>query len=293
MASEAGTPAAAAPRIVLLTVVSLVAFAGNSVLARLALTRTAIDPGSFTSIRLIAGAMVLFLIVTVRRGTHRPGGTWPSAVALFVYAAAFSFAYVQLTTATGALLLFGAVQATMISIGVARGERLSLAQWSGLLCAYAGLVALMLPGLSAPPWLAAAMMLMAGAAWGVYSLRGKGAGDPIAATAGNFARAVPLTIVMSVLLRDSRTLDVHGIGYAIASGALASGVGYAVWYTALRTLRATTAATVQLSVPVIAALAGVLLLSEPLTARLAGAGAAILGGVALVVLAPRRAQVLE
>jgi drug/metabolite transporter (DMT)-like permease len=134
------------------------------------------------------------------------------------------------------------------------------------------------------------MMLTAGAAWGVYSLRGKGAGDPIAATAGNFARAVPLTIVLSVLLRDGRALDANGVGYAIASGALASGVGYAIWYTALRSLRATTAATVQLSVPIIAALAGVLLLAEPLTARLAGAGAAILGGVALVVLTPRRTQ---
>jgi drug/metabolite transporter (DMT)-like permease len=292
LASEAGTPAAA-PRIVLLTVVSLVAFAGNSVLARLALTRTAIDPGSFTSIRLMAGAMVLFLIVKLRRGTHRPGGTWPSAVALFVYAAAFSFAYVQLTTGTGALLLFGAVQATMISIGVARGERLSGGQWGGLVFAYAGLVLLVLPGITAPPLLSATLMLLAGVAWGLYSLRGKGAGDPIAATAGNFARALPLTIVLSVLLRGSRSLDASGIGYAIASGALASGVGYAIWYTALRTLRATTAATVQLLVPVIAALAGVLLLSEPLTLRLFGAGAAILGGVAVVVLTPRRAQVLE
>ncbi len=290
MASEAGTPVAPAQRIPLLTVLSLVAFAGNSILTRLALTRTAIDPGSFTSIRLIAGALVLLLIVGLRRGTRRPTGSWWSAVALFVYAAAFSFAYVQLTTGTGALLLFGAVQATMISIGVARGERLSAAQWSGLLCAYAGLVALVLPGLSSPPVLAAAMMLTAGAAWGVYSLRGKGAGDPIAATAGNFARAVPLTIVLSVLLRDGRALDANGVGYAIASGALASGVGYAIWYTALRSLRATTAATVQLSVPIIAALAGVLLLAEPLTARLAGAGAAILGGVALVVLTPRRTQ---
>ena len=295
MASEAGTPAAAGSRhrVALLTVVALLAFAGNSVLARLALTRATIDPASFTSIRLSAGALVLALIVALRRGTPPPAGSWPSALALFVYAAAFSFAYVQLTTGTGALLLFGAVQATMISIGVARGERLSGGQWGGLVFAYAGLVVLVLPGITAPPLLSATLMLLAGVAWGLYSLRGKRAGDPIAATAGNFGRAMPLTIMMSVLLRDSRSLDASGIGYAIASGALASGVGYAVWYTALRWLRATTAATVQLSVPVIAALAGVLLLSEPLTLRLFGAGAAILGGVAVVVLTPRRAQVLE
>jgi drug/metabolite transporter (DMT)-like permease len=279
--------------VALLTILALLAFAGNSILARLALTRTSIDPASFTSIRLSAGALVLALIVALRRGTHPPTGSWPSAFALFVYAAAFSFAYVQLTTGTGALLLFGAVQATMISIGVARGERLSGGQWGGLVFAYAGLVLLVLPGITAPPLLSATLMLLAGVGWGLYSLRGKRAGDPIAATAGNFVRAMPLTIVMSVLLRDSRSLDASGIGYAIASGALASGVGYAVWYTALRWLRATTAATVQLSVPVIAALAGVLLLTEPLTLRLFGAGAAILGGVAVVVLTPPRAQVLE
>ncbi|MES3032433.1 MAG: DMT family transporter [Gemmatimonadota bacterium] len=266
---------------------ALVAFAGNSLLARLALTRTIIDPASFTSIRLIAGAMVLFLIFKLRRGTHAPGGSWPSAVALFVYAAAFSFAYVRLTTGTGALLLFGAVQATMITVGVVRGERLTAVQGGGLLCAYAGLVALVLPGLSAPPVVSASLMIAAGVAWGVYSLRAKGAGDPIAATAGNFARAVQLTIVLSFLFRDARQIDAPGIWYAVASGALASGIGYAVWYTALRGLRATTAATVQLSVPVLAALGGVLLLSEPLSVRLLSAGAAILGGVALVVLTRR------
>ena len=281
--------------IVALTVLALVAFAGNSLLARLALTRTNIDPASFTSIRLIAGAIVLFLIFKLRRGTHTRGGSWPSAVALFIYAAAFSFAYVKLTTGTGALLLFGAVQATMITVGVLRGERLTVVQGGGLLFAYVGLVALVLPGLSAPPLLSAVLMLAAGGAWGVYSLRAKGAGDPIAATAGNFARSVQLTLVLSFLFREARTLDAPGAWYAVASGALASGIGYAVWYTALRELRATTAATVQLSVPVLAALGGVVLLSEPLTARLLGAGAAILGGVALVVLTtkPAPSQAVE
>lgn len=281
--------------IVALTVLALVAFAGNSLLARLALTRTNIDPASFTSIRLIAGAIVLFLIFKLRRGTHTRGGSWPSAVALFIYASAFSFAYVKLTTGTGALLLFGAVQATMITVGVLRGERLTAVQGGGLVCAYVGLVALVLPGLSAPPLLSAVLMLAAGGAWGVYSLRAKGAGDPIAATAGNFARSVQLTLVLSFLFRDARRLDAPGVWYAVASGALASGIGYAVWYTALRGLRATTAATVQLSVPVLAALGGVVLLSEPLTTRLLGAGAAILGGVALVIFTakPAPSQAVE
>lgn len=293
MASEPIDPAASTARVLPLTILALIAFAGNSLLARVALTQTRIDPASFTSIRLIAGAIVLFLIFKLRRGRIPRGGSWPSAVALFVYAAAFSFAYVTLTTGTGALLLFGAVQATMITTGVLRGERLAPVQWTGLLLAYAGLVGLLLPGLSSPPLMSAALMLAAGVAWGLYSLRAKGAGDPIAATAGNFARAVQLTIVMSIVADSSRSLDLDGVLYAMLSGAVASGVGYAVWYSALRGLRATTAATVQLSVPLLAAIGGVLLLHEPLTARLAIAAAAILGGVAIVVQRRTPTQVVE
>ncbi len=293
MASEPTDPAAGPARVLPLTILALIAFAGNSLLARLALTQTRIDPASFTSVRLISGAMTLFLILKLRRGHTPRGGSWPSAIALFVYAAAFSFAYVKLTTGTGALLLFGAVQATMITTGQLRGERLGVVQWTGLLLAYGGLIGLVLPGVSAPPMASAALMLVAGVAWGAYSLRAKGAGDAIAATAGNFARAVPLTIVMSLLARDTRSLDRDGVVYAVLSGALASGVGYAVWYTALRSLRATSAASVQLSVPVLAALGGVLLLAEPLTLRLTAMGAAILGGVALVVLRPLRTQAVE
>ncbi len=293
MASEVGASRGVGARTLSLTLLALVAFAGNSLLARLALTRTDIDPSSFTSIRLVAGAIVLAAIVRVRGGAHRVGGSWASALALFVYAAAFSFAYVHLTAGTGALLLFGAVQATMITVGVVRGERLSMVQGCGLLLAYGGVIALVLPGLAAPPVRSAALMLAAGTAWGVYSLRAKQAGDPISATAGNFARAVPLTVALSLSFRNSLVVDTPGLFYAVASGALASGIGYAIWYTALRELRATTAAAVQLSVPAIAALGGVLLLAEPLTPRLVSAGVAILGGVALVVLAPKRRQVLE
>lgn len=287
MAFDLTTSHSSPRRTGLLTVLALIAFAGNSLLCRLALTRTSIDAASFTTIRLVAGAVVLILLVTLRAGGPRPSGSWPSALALFVYAAGFSFAYVKLTAGTGALLLFGAVQATMISVGVLRGERLTAVQGSGLLLAYAGLIGLVLPGLSAPPLPSAALMISAGAAWGVYSLRGRGADDPTAVTAGNFARAVPMALVLSAAASAQRSVDVAGVIYAVTSGALASGVGYAIWYTALRGLRATNAATVQLSVPVLAALAGVVLLHEPLTMRLTLAGPAILGGVALVVLTRR------
>ena len=292
MASEVdGAPTRATTA--LLTVAALIAFAGNSLLCRLALTRTSIDAASFTTIRIASGAMALLLIVRLRPGPRHTGGSWPSALALMVYAAGFSFAYVRLTAGTGALLLFGAVQATMITVGVIRGERLSPLQTCGLLLAYAGLVDLVLPGITAPPVISAALMISAGIAWGVYSLRAKGAGDPTAVTAGNFVRAVPMALLVSVLALSIRSVNAAGAMFAITSGALASGVGYAVWYTALRDLRATTAATVQLSVPVIAAIGGITLLHEPLTSRLLLSAAAILGGVALVVLTRTTRQVLE
>jgi len=280
-------------RVVSLTLLALLAFAGNSLLCRLALTRTGIDAATFTSVRIVSGAVVLVLLVQLRTPRTPLAGSWPSAAALFAYAVGFSFAYERLTAGTGALLLFGAVQATMISVGVVRGERLHAVQVAGLLLAYAGLIGLVLPGLAAPPFLSAALMLAAGAAWGLYSLRGRHAGDPTSVTAGNFLRAVPMALGVSLLFIQSQAIDTAGMLYAIASGALASGVGYAVWYTALRDLSATTAATVQLSVPVIAAAGGVLLLNEPLTLRLVATGAAILGGVALVVLTRRRVQGVE
>ena len=280
-------------RVVSLTLLALLAFAGNSLLCRLALTRTGIDAATFTSVRIVSGAVVLVLLVRFRTPRTPLAGSWPSAAALFAYAASFSFAYERLTAGTGALLLFGAVQATMISVGVVRGERLHAVQVAGLLLAYAGLIGLVLPGLAAPPFLSAALMLAAGAAWGLYSLRGRHAGDPTSVTAGNFLRAVPMALGVSLLFVQSQAIDTAGMLYAIASGALASGVGYAVWYTALRDLSATTAATVQLSVPVIAAAGGVLLLNEPLTLRLVATGAANLGGVALVVLTRRRVQGVE
>jgi len=262
----------------------MIAFAGNSLLCRIALKQTSIDAASFTTIRLMSGAVMLLLLVRMRLGTYGGHGNWLSALALFVYAAGFSFAYMSLSAATGALLLFGAVQATMIGHGIWTGERLRKLQLVGLILAFGGLVGLLLPGLSAPPLYGSILMLGAGVAWGVYSLHGKGAGDPTIVTAGNFLRAVPISMALSILMLRSVSLDYAGLWYAVSSGALASGIGYTIWYTALPALKSTSAATVQLSVPVIAALGGIVFLGESITLRLAFASAAVLGGIALVIL---------
>jgi len=270
-------------RIVALTSLAMVAFACNSLLCRVALKHTSIDAASFTTIRLISGAVMLWLVVRIWRGTKTGRGNWLSAFALFVYAAGFSFAYVSLPASTGALLLFGAVQATMIGHGIWAGERLRAMQLVGLVLALGGLAGLLLPGLSAPPLLGSLLMLSAGVAWGVYSLRGKGAGDPTRVTAGNFLRAVPIAATLGILMHRGASLDSAGVLYAVASGSVASGIGYAIWYTALPALKATSAATVQLSVPVIAAIGGIVFLDESATVRLMSASVAILGGIALVI----------
>jgi drug/metabolite transporter (DMT)-like permease len=274
-------------RTAFLTLVTMIAFAGNSVLCRMALKHTTIDAATFTSIRLMSGAVVLWLIVRFARAGRTGVGNWWSALALFVYAAGFSLAYISLSAATGALLLFGSVQATMIGRGIAQGERLACWQWLGLVLALAGLVGLMLPGLAAPPLLGAALMVLAGAAWGVYSLRGKGAGDPTRVTAGNFWRAAVLALALSAVMQASAflsaTWDAEGLAYAVASGAVTSGLGYALWYSVLPALKATQAATIQLSVPVIAALGGVALLGEVMTEQFVLASVVTLGGIALVI----------
>jgi drug/metabolite transporter (DMT)-like permease len=270
-----------------LTALAMIAFAGNSLLCRFALRQTAIDAASFTLIRIVSGAVCLWIIVRLRKRPSRNAGSWPSALALFGYAALFSFAYLQLTAGTGALLLFGAVQATMIAWALRTGERLRPLQIAGLALAIAGLIALVFPGLSAPPLGAAVLMLGAGIAWGIYSLRGKGGGDPLGATTGNFLRAAPMTALLSAVMLRSHNFDLAGMCYAIASGALASGVGYAIWYTALPALKASGAATVQLSVPVLAATGGIIFLGEQLTPRFVLASIAVLGGIALVIIERR------
>jgi drug/metabolite transporter (DMT)-like permease len=275
-------------RIAALTALAMLAFAGNSILCRIALKETGIDAASFTSIRLASGAAVLWAI-TMFLGRDRQGsGNWLSALALFNYAAGFSFAYISLTAATGALMLFGAVQVTMIGYGLWAGERLQKQQLFGFALAFGGLVGLLLPGLSAPPLLGSALMLIAGMAWGVYSIRGKGAGDATRVTAGNFLRASLLALLLSALMFSDFKADSAGIGYAVASGAITSGLGYAVWYSVVPALKAANAATVQLSVPVIAAVGGIALLGESITLRFALATLAILGGIALVILSKPR-----
>jgi drug/metabolite transporter (DMT)-like permease len=276
-------------RLFILTLLAMIAFASNSLLCRFALKQTSIDAATFTFIRILSGSVTLILIMSMRPRVERAPlqGNWLSALALFAYAAAFSFAYITLSAATGALLLFAAVQATMILWGLRKEESLRVRQILGLTVALAGLVALLFPGLSAPPLVGAILMLGAGVAWGVYSLRGRGTSDAISATAGNFLCAVPLAAVLSITLIPWMRFDLAGIVCAILSGAIASGVGYVIWYTALPSLKAASAASVQLSVPVLAAAGGILLLGEPLTVRFVLASIAVLGGIALVVIASR------
>lgn len=270
-------------RTLALTSLAMLAFAGNSLLCRLALKHTTIDAASFTGLRILAGALMLALLLQLRRPRGVPHGSWYGAAALFAYAAAFSFAYLQLDTGVGALLLFGAVQLSMLLYGVIRGERLGRWACLGLLLALGGLLAQLLPGASAPPLGSALLMLLAGLAWAIYSLLGRGVADPLAATAGNFLRAIPFAALLCLLLMAQREWDPPGVTYALLSGALASGVGYAIWYTALRGLGALQASTVQLSVPILAALGGSLLLGEALSLRLMLVSIAVLGGIALVL----------
>jgi drug/metabolite transporter (DMT)-like permease len=277
-----------APRTLMLSAAALVAFAANSILCRLALRATAIDAVSFTTIRVAAGAAMLGLLLALRRGGERPRGDWRSALALYAYAILFSWAYLALSAGTGALLLFGAVQLTMFGVGLARGERLDVVQSVGFALAVGGVLWLLAPGVEAPPLANALLMLGAGVAWGVYSLRGRGSQAALADTAGNFLRAVPMALLMSLGFAASARVDAAGALYAVLSGAIASGLGYAVWYAALRDLSATRAATLQLAVPVLAALGGVALLHEAFSSRLTVATLAVLGGIALVVLRRER-----
>jgi drug/metabolite transporter (DMT)-like permease len=274
-------------RVSILTAIAMVAFAANSILCRLALRDTAIDPATFTTLRLVSGALMLALLAFVRTRGLPGAGNWRSATALFAYAAAFSFAYIGLSAGTGALLLFAAVQATMILFALWSGERLAAPQWLGFFLSLAGLTALLLPGLSAPPAVNATLMLCAGVAWGVYSIRGRGCADPAGETAANFLRSVPMAAALSAMFWWQRTFDGVGALCAVLSGAVTSGLGYTIWYTALRGLSRTGAAVVQLSVPALAALGGALLLGEAVSWRLVLASAAILGGIAMVVTTKR------
>jgi len=270
----------------LLTVLAMFAFAANSLLCRLALGDQQIDAASFTTVRVVSGAITLslFMLRFWRRGERRTPFDWGASAMLFAYMIFFSFAYLSLSAGTGALLLFGSVQLTMIIFALRAGEHFNAWSWTGLLTAVAGLVYLVSPGITAPDPLGAGFMVVAGVAWGLYSLVGRRTGNPLEATANNFILAAPMAIAVSLLFLSDLHLSARGLLLAIASGSIASGLGYVTWYAALRGLTSTRAATVQLSVPVIAAIGGVLLLAEPLSLRLVLASAATLGGIALVLL---------
>jgi len=263
----------------------MLAFAGNSILCRLALREGTIDPASFTSIRLAAGAITLVLILLVlRRGeTVRGNGGWISAAMLFAYAIGFSFAYVSLSAGAGALILFGSVQATMIVSGLWSGDRPGPGEWLGWGVALIGLAWLLLPGAQAPPLSGALLMTAAGAAWGFYSIRGRRESDALGATASNFLSSLVFVALLSALTIKSLDVSSAGVMLAIASGALTSGIGYVIWYAALEYLSAMQAALVQLSVPAIASAGGTLFLAEPLTVRLVAASAHVLGGISLAL----------
>ncbi|MFK8183014.1 MAG: DMT family transporter [Phormidesmis sp.] len=279
----------------LLTGVTLIAFAANSLLTRRALGAGSIDAASFVTIRLASGAAMLVAITALTQQKRpialgkglRPKGAWTAAVMLFLYAIAFSFSYLQLAAGTGALILFGTVQVTMILVALKQGEKPSAAEWVGLALALLGLIYLVSPGLEAPPVKGSVLMVISGIAWGGYSLLGRGSTQPVVNTMNNFVRAVPLAVGASLVSFSQRQLSGEGVLLAVLSGALASGVGYALWYAALRGLTATRAATVQLSVPVIAAVGGILFLQEALSLRLVLTSLMILGGVGLAVIGKR------
>jgi drug/metabolite transporter (DMT)-like permease len=290
--AAAATDAPRAARILLTTTAALVAFASNSILCRVALSTGSIDPASFTSIRVSTGAAVLAVLAGAsgERAAHL-AGDWRSAGALVAYALAFSLAYVRLGAGIGALLLFGAVQVTIVGAALGAGERAVRAEWLGLSLALAGLVYLVAPGLTAPPVLASMLMVSAGVAWGVYTVRGRRIDDPLRATTGNFVRATPLALAAgatALLVQGGAVLSWSGVLLAAVSGGVTSALGYVVWYQALRGLTAMRAAVVQLAVPVLTALAATVFLDERITGRVVLAGAMILGGIGLTIVSRGR-----
>jgi len=271
------------------TCFALVAFAGNSILCRLALGEGAIDASNFTVIRLFSGAVTLLVVLRLfgKKSGSSSKGSWGATLMLFIYASTFSFAYMSLDTGTGALILFGAVQLTMITIAVVSGDRLHLSEWAGVGVAFAGFVYLVLPKVSTPSITGFVLMAIAGISWGVYTLMGRGSKNPLSDTTHNFTRTIPLVVVMGLFFIQNADLSQKGVLLAVLSGALASGIGYTIWYVALGGLSATLAATAQLSVPVIAALGGVVFVSETVSFHLILSAVMILGGIALVVFGRR------
>ncbi|MGV7235477.1 MAG: DMT family transporter, partial [Nitrosomonadaceae bacterium] len=272
-------------KVFLFTSCALTAFAANSILCRFALGTEAIDAAGFTCIRLLSGVVALFLILFVRSGLSptRSMGSWSAGLMLFLYAVTFSYAYLELDTGTGALILFGSVQTTIVGVSIVKGNKLLWIEWVGLAISFAGLVYLLLPGVSAPSMLGFVLMSIAGAAWGFYTLLGRGSDNPLADTAYNFLRSMPLTLVILIAAFGDFHITTTGAMLAILSGAITSGLGYTIWYIALKNITATQAAVSQLAVPVIAALGGVIFMAELITLRLTVAAVMILGGIFMVV----------
>ncbi|WP_231886118.1 DMT family transporter [Marinomonas atlantica] len=274
----------------LLTALALIAFAANSVLTRMALAEPLIDAGSFTSIRLLSGSAILMLILWLRQkhpATKQTNGSWFASIMLFLYATGFSYAYLLLETGTGALILFGMVQITMVAMSLLKGHVLHKLEWLGIGVSFLGFVYLVWPEVSTPSVSGVLLMSIAGAAWGLYTLLGRGSSDPLADTAYNFLRCIPFVIVLMLASWSTLSLDYQGVLYAILSGAVASGLGYTVWYLVLSHLSATQAGVLQLLVPVIAAFGGVLFVAEPISLRLLLSALCILGGILMVILAKR------
>lgn len=273
-------------KIIFLTSLALIAFAANSVLCRLALGGEAIDPASFTIVRLLSGTFVLLLITKFTTLTDEisPKSSWVTSFMLFLYAITFSYAYISLDTGTGALILFGAVQITMISLSIFSGTRLHTFEWIGVVIAFVGFICLVLPGVSSPPILGFSLMTLSGVAWGIYTLRGRNSKNPLMDTAYNFLRTTPFVLVLTILAVGSMDFSYQGILLASISGGITSAIGYTIWYIALGGLSSTQAAVLQLSVPVIAALGGVVFVSEAITLRLTLSAAMVLGGILIVIL---------
>jgi drug/metabolite transporter (DMT)-like permease len=277
-------------RTILLTAFALTAFAFNSILCRLALRGEEADAVGFTAARLVSGAVTLVVISYFfgKNNSSVRSGSWASALFLFAYMICFSLAYLGLSAGTGALILFGSVQLTMIAVSIGSGERPRPLEWIGLAVALAGLVYLVLPGLAAPPLISSLLMASAGAAWGLYTLKGKGAGDPLANTTGNFLRSVPMVGIAAVIAFPNLHVSSRGALLAVLSGSLTSGIGYTVWYAALKHHTATRAAVLQLSVPVLTAAIGIVFMAEIASPQLAIAAAMILGGIAVTIAGKRR-----
>jgi len=280
--------------ILFLTMLALIAFAANSILCRLALYEGLMDAGSFTAVRLMSGALMLGLIFSLRKQQQQQhnlqsSGSWLASLLLFIYAITFSYAYIALDIATGALILFAAGQMTLILAALFLGSRLSLLEWLGLLLAFSGFIYLMLPSATTPSWGGFVLMSISGVAWGFYTLMGKGSIQPLADTTSNFMRSIPMVILLMLFSFEYTHLNAQGLLYAVLSGAIASGVGYTIWYMALEKLQTIHAAVVQLLVPVLAALGGMMLLSEPITIQFIISSMIILSGILLVILQRNKA----